>query len=107
MYGLHLVQILAVAVLVNLVVHHEHLLRDELLVDLIGMHIRLACVKLTDLVFFADDSSSRIQTPQVVLYRVLNVHIGESEYVILNFTFRELGESVVLLGLMYHNGCTF
>lgn len=54
---LNVTQIFSVVVLMNLVVCHQHFLRDEVLVDLVWLDERVASVNVV-VIFFTYDSGS-------------------------------------------------
>ena len=54
MHLLDLVKILAITVLVHLVVHEKHLLRNELLIDLVWPYVWLTSVELPNLILLTD-----------------------------------------------------
>ena len=82
---LHFLEVASVTVFVHVVVLHQHLLTDMILVEFVGHDVgALTCYRVFDLVFFADYDRTRVQLTQVVFDSVLNVHVHFSENVLLS-----------------------
>ena len=84
---LHLGKILPVSVLVNIVIHEQHFLGDEFLVNLVGHDVGLAGVDLAHLILLSNNGCSGIKLPQVVLDGVLDVNVGICEHIIFDVSF--------------------
>ena len=81
----HFLKVASVTVLMHVVVLHQHLLTDMILVEFVGHDVRaLSRNFIFDLIFFTDNNRSRVQLTQVVFYRVLNVHVYFSEDILLS-----------------------
>jgi len=75
--------------LLHLVIIEQHLLANVTMVELVRMNIRILHLHLArDIVLLADNCCPGVQLLEVVLDRVLNVHVGIGEYI--------LGHSLIL-----------
>ena len=80
LFDLH--EVLSIATLMNVIIHHEHLLRDCVSINLVGVNIRFSCVHIANFIFFSDNFSSWVDLPQVILNSILDVHIGHCEDIV-------------------------
>ena len=81
----HFLKVASVTVLMHVVVLHQHLLTDMILVEFVGHDVRaLGRNFIFDLIFFTDNNRSRVQLTQVVFDCVLNVHVYFSEDILLS-----------------------
>ena len=83
----HFLKVASVTVLVHVVVLHQHLLTDMVLVEFVRHDVgALARYLIFNLIFFADNDRTWVQLLQVVFHRVLNMHVYFSENVLLSCT---------------------
>ena len=93
---LHFLQIAPVAMPLHVVVGEEHLLTDVVVAQLVWHDVWLFCRhSVFHGILLADDRGSRVELLQIVLHRVLNVHIdlGEDVGRAGSFLHRNVGEA--------------
>ena len=78
-----LLQVESVAVLLLVVVVDEHLLTDRVLVQLVGLDIRLLLENLTvQLILLTNNVGSRIKLLEIIHNRILNINVCLREHII-------------------------
>jgi len=78
--------------LLHLVIIEQHLLANVTMVELVRMNIRILHLHLArDIVLLADNCCPGVQLLEVVLDRVLNVHVGIGEYILGHSFYTRMG----------------
>lgn len=90
----YFIKILSIPRSMDLIVHHEHFLRDVIFVNLIWPNVWFPCVEVSDFIFFTYDLGSWINLPEIILNCVLNVHVCEGEHVAAHRSFADPREAL-------------
>lgn len=68
-------QVFSVGALMNLIILHQHFLRNCIFINLIRPNVRITCIKFTDFIFFSDYSCLRKNSFKIIFDSVLDMHI--------------------------------
>lgn len=77
--ALHLVQVFSVALLVHLVVCQQNLLRNVVLVDLIGEHVGITGIEIAYFILLTNNGGFGVNLSEVELDCILDMHVCQRE----------------------------